>query len=204
MYSSYSQPFAQICPILGRYKDDLLWHFMQRLKWLQQGQSDETIGVLSFEKEFELFCEGKTIWGPYWDHVLGYWKESLDKPESLLFLKYEELTKDTSFYVRKLAEFMGKPFLRDEDEEGLPERIVKLCSFENLSNLEVIKKGKHRPTASFQIDNNTYFRKGKPGDWKNHLTSRIIERMDLITDEKLRGSSFKFGVSTTTSSTTNS
>ncbi|CAN4078879.1 unnamed protein product [Withania somnifera] len=181
-----------------------LWHFMHRFKWLQQGESNETIGVLSFEKEFELFCEGKTIWGPYWDHVLGYWKESLDKPESLLFLKYEELTKDTLFYVRKLADFMGKPFSRDEEGEGVPERIVKLCSFDNLSNLEVIKNGKTQSIASLQIDNSAFFRKGKPGDWKNHLTSSMIERMDLITEEKLRGSSFKFGVSTTTSSTTNS
>ncbi|XP_055805707.1 cytosolic sulfotransferase 17-like [Solanum dulcamara] len=81
-----------------------LWHFMQRFRWLQQGESDRATELLiSFEEEFELFCEGKTIWGPYWDHVLGYWKQSLDKPESLLFLKYEELTKDTLFYVRKLA-----------------------------------------------------------------------------------------------------
>lgn len=83
--------------------------------------------------------------GTVLDHVLGYWKQSLDKPESLLFLKYEELTKDTLFYVRKLAEFMGKPFSRDE---GLPERIVKLCSFDNLSNLEVIKNGQDRPISS--------------------------------------------------------
>ncbi|CAN4078880.1 unnamed protein product [Withania somnifera] len=179
-----------------------LWHFMQRFTWLQQGESGGAIEVLPFEKEFELFCEGKTIWGPYWDHVLGYWKESLDKPESLLFLKYEELTKDTLFYVRKLADFMGKPFSRDEEGEGVPERIVKLCSFDNLSNLEVIKNGKNRPTASMQIDNSAYFRKGKPGDWKNHLTSSMTERIDLTTEEKLRGSSFKFGVSTTTSSTT--
>ncbi|KAH0717902.1 hypothetical protein KY285_013933 [Solanum tuberosum] len=178
-----------------------LWHFMQRFTWLQQGELDETTELLiSFEEGFELFCEGKTMWGPYWDHVLGYWKQSLDRPESLLFLKYEELTKDTLFYVRKLAEFMGKPFSRDEEGEGLPERIVKLCSFDNLSNLEVIKNGKNLPISSLQIDNSAYFRKVKPGDWKNHLTDNMIERMDHITKEKLRGSNFKFGVSTITNS----
>lgn len=72
---------------------------------------------------------GKTIWGPYWDHVLGYWKQSLDKPESLFFLRYEELTNNTLLS----SSCMGKPFSRDEERNKLrdTERIVKLCSFEN-------------------------------------------------------------------------
>ncbi|KAH0697087.1 hypothetical protein KY290_014514 [Solanum tuberosum] len=145
-------------------------------------------------------------------HPVGFELETLkgSKPQgssqlpasqkSLLFLKYEELTKDTLFYVRKLAKFMGKLFSRDEEGEGLPERIVKLCSFDNLSNLEVIKNGQDRPISSLQIDNSAYFRKGNPGDWKNHLTDNMIERMDHNTKEKLRGSNFEFGVSTITNS----
>ncbi|XP_060186691.1 flavonol sulfotransferase-like [Lycium barbarum] len=172
-----------------------LWHFMQNWPMrLKQGTTTTEPISTYFEKEFELFCEGKTMGGPYWDHVLEYWKKSLEKPESVLFLKYEELTKDTLFYVRKMAEFMGKPFSRDEEEQGVPEKIVKLCSFENLSNLEVNKSGKH---DTFEIDNKNYFRKGKPGDWKNHLTSNMIDIMDNITKEKLSGSSFCFGASST-------
>ncbi|KAK7861577.1 flavonol 3-sulfotransferase [Quercus suber] len=34
-----------------------------------------------FEDAFELFCEGVSPFGPYWDHLLGYWKASLNSPE---------------------------------------------------------------------------------------------------------------------------
>lgn len=100
------------------------------------------------------------------------------------------------------ADFIGKPFSKDEEEQGLPESIVEFCSFDKLSNLEVIKKGKNRPTANWQMDNSAYFRKGKPGDWKNHLTANMIDTMDRITQEKVKGISLKFGVSTSSSSTT--
>nr|KAJ0211299.1 hypothetical protein LSAT_V11C400201350 [Lactuca sativa] len=42
---------------------------------------------------------------------------------------------------KKLAEFMGMPFTMEEEEGGVVEEIVKLCSFENLSNFKVNKDG---------------------------------------------------------------
>nr|GME09226.1 flavonol sulfotransferase-like [Ipomoea batatas] len=61
------------------------WHFLQRA--LQGGQLDQVVKQLSLEKEFEMFCDGSSIYGPYWDHVLGYWKASIERPDSVLFLK---------------------------------------------------------------------------------------------------------------------
>lgn len=29
---------------------------------------------LSLEEAFELFCQGVADYGPFWDHVLGFWK----------------------------------------------------------------------------------------------------------------------------------
>ena len=40
---------------------------------------------------FMNFCEGLSSSGPYWDHVLGYWRASLESPKRILFLKYEDL-----------------------------------------------------------------------------------------------------------------
>lgn len=65
------------------------------------------------------------------------------------------------------------------------ERVIDLCSFKNLSNLEVNKKGRHRVDTPVAIENNTYFRRGKVGDWKNHLTAEMVQRMDQITEQKL-------------------
>lgn len=72
---------------------------------------------------------------------MGYWKASVEKPERVFFLKYEDL-KDTLGYVKKLASFMEKPFSEEEEERGVPQQIVAHCSFESLSNLEVNKSEK--------------------------------------------------------------
>ncbi|KAE8684000.1 multiple C2 and transmembrane domain-containing protein 2-like isoform 1 [Hibiscus syriacus] len=100
---------------------------------------------------------GASYYGPYWDHVLGYWKASLEHPERFLFFKYEELMEDTVLYVTKLATFIGHPFSSEEQRKGMPEKIVEMCSFDHLSNLEANKSGIHRDGM---IENKLYFGKG--------------------------------------------
>ncbi|KAL3848948.1 hypothetical protein ACJIZ3_010830 [Penstemon smallii] len=175
------------------------WHFAKRIDELSSARSGSEMKLDSssiYHDEFDLFCEGKTSWGPYWDHVLGYYKASLDRPDMFLFLKYEELKADTVFYVRKIAEFMCEPFSNEEEHEGMPEKIVRMCSFQSLSGLEVNKTGKFRPIGHVELDNCAYFRQGNTGDWKYHLTPEMAERIDRITEEKLRGSGFSFGLDT--------
>ncbi|TYH40088.1 hypothetical protein ES332_D12G222400v1 [Gossypium tomentosum] len=69
---------------------------------------------IELDEAFELFCEGVSWYGSYWDHVLGYWKASLEHPDKFMFLKYEEMNEDTVLYLKKLAEFMGCPFSLEE------------------------------------------------------------------------------------------
>ncbi|OVA16912.1 Sulfotransferase domain [Macleaya cordata] len=158
------------------------WHFTNKLR-------PKDLEPNSLEEVFERFCEGVIEYGPFWDHILGYWKESLESPERVCFLKFEEMKKEPKVHFRKLAEFLGCPFSMEEEETGVIEEMLKLCSFENLSNLEVNKTGK-MPISGFEY--NTFFRRGKIGDYVNYLTSGMIERLDQITEEKLHGSGLKF------------
>ncbi|EOY09657.1 Sulfotransferase 17 [Theobroma cacao] len=125
---------------------------------------------ISLEVAFHLFCEGKSFFGPCWDHILEYWKASQERPDKVMFLKYEDMLNDSVLYVKKLAEFMGYPFSSDEEQVGAVQKIVDLCSFENLSNLEINKTGKRYADDS-EATNKYFFRKGKIGDWQNYLTS---------------------------------
>lgn len=43
------------------------------------------------EEAFEMFCNGVHAFGPHWDHVLGYWKASKERPDKFWFLKHEDL-----------------------------------------------------------------------------------------------------------------
>ncbi|KAM0048308.1 putative flavonol 3-sulfotransferase [Helianthus debilis subsp. tardiflorus] len=62
-----------------------------------------------------------------------------------------------------------------------------MTSFENLSKIEVnksgIQNGEH--TRALVSENRLYFRKGKVGDWENHFTDEMNEKIDKLINEKL-------------------
>ncbi|WCJ24018.1 sulfotransferase 16 [Euphorbia peplus] len=162
-----------------------LWYFMNKIQKSRKGE----LGTIPLEDAFDLFCRGITTYGPYWDHVLSYWKVKLEFPEKILFLKYEEMKEDTRFYVKQLADFVGCPFsVEEQGKDGVMEKIISMCSFENLSELPVNKTGIHWEVSSISIHNDVYFRKGNVGDWENELTPQMRARLDAITNLKFRDS----------------
>ncbi|WMV23760.1 hypothetical protein MTR67_017145 [Solanum verrucosum] len=152
----------------------------------------ECIPFLEVDQAFKWFCQGKSMYGSYWDHMLEYWKASIERPERVFFIKYEDLKEDTLGYVKKLADFMDKPFSKEEQERGVPQEIVARCNFKNLSNLEVNKSGKYTTEITKEISNNLFFRKGEIGDWKNYLTEEMAKYIDDITLQKFQSSGLTF------------
>ncbi|XP_059639493.1 cytosolic sulfotransferase 17-like [Cornus florida] len=172
------------CPIVYVFRDpkDMFvsqWHFVSKLR-------PKELPVRSIEELFEQFCRGVSPYGPFWDHVLGYWRASVECPDKVLFLKYEDMKSEPFVVVKRLAEFLGHPFSLEEENEGVVGKIVELCSFENLSKLEVNKIGSHTDGTTFVVPNNIFFRQGKVGDSKNYLTSEMVMRIDQITKEKFK------------------
>ncbi|PIN15582.1 Sulfotransferase [Handroanthus impetiginosus] len=154
-----------------------LWHFTNKLRRQEMGKN--SIGDV-----FEMFCKGITLFGPFWDHVLEYWNQSRGNPDRMLFVKFEDMKENPEVHLRRLAEFLECPFSGDEEESGILEGILKLCSFDNLSGLEVNKNGM-LPSGE---ENNAFFRRGEVGDWKNYLDDGMVEKLDRITEEKFCGS----------------
>ncbi|KAG6712783.1 hypothetical protein I3842_05G118800 [Carya illinoinensis] len=156
-----------------------LWHFTNKLKLR---------GTNSLEEAFDKFCRGVSLYGPYWDHVLSFWKESIENPQNILFLKYEKMKEQPTYELRKVAEFLGCPFTPEEEAKGVVNDILSLCSFDNLSTLEVNKSGK----LSSGHPNEAFFRLGKVGDYTNYLTAEMVEKLDRITEENFRETQLKF------------
>ncbi|KAG8391083.1 hypothetical protein BUALT_Bualt01G0150900 [Buddleja alternifolia] len=159
-----------------------IYHFIDKIR-------PKALGPFSLEEAFDMYCRGVIGFGPYWEHMLGYWLESLRNPHKVLFLKYEEMKENTSFELKKMAEFLGYPFSREEEEDGVVEGIAKMCSFEHLKDLEVNKMGKG---AIVNFENKHLFRKGGVGDWVNHLTPLMVERLTNIMEQKLACSGLSF------------
>ncbi|KAK9683888.1 hypothetical protein RND81_10G172400 [Saponaria officinalis] len=109
-------------------------------------------------KDFE-FCEGMFLFGPYFENVLEYWNTSVNQPEKVLFLKYEQLKANPTLQVKRLAEFIGMPFSAQEENGGVVDDIIELCSFKNIKELEVNKSGS---LLNFKfVDKMSLFRKEK-------------------------------------------
>jgi hypothetical protein len=152
-----------------------LWHFMNMLTLMD---IDEALGM---------FCDGVSLFGPFWDHVLSYWRWHLERPDQVLFLTYEELTADTLGQLRRLTEFIGRPFTAEEREAGVDMEIVDACAMKNMVKQEVNKMGTTEMTE-IPMPNEIFFRRGVVGDWPNYLTPEMGQRVDEITKIKFQGS----------------
>ncbi|KAJ0977709.1 hypothetical protein J5N97_013183 [Dioscorea zingiberensis] len=169
--SADSSPGYRIVYLCREPKDTLvsLWNFNDGIR-TSVISGEETEG-LEFSKAFDMFSQDK-----------------------FLFLRYEEIMEDPVSQLRKLAEFMGCPFSMDEERDGVVEHIVELCSFGNLSKLDV---NKTTPVEKDILPPSSFFRKGRVGDWVNYLSMEMDEKLDLITKEKLHGSGLIFKCTTT-------
>ncbi|GMI87242.1 sulfotransferase 202B1 [Hibiscus trionum] len=156
------------------------WHFMNSVI------ADRGIDPWPMDEAFECFCKGIHAFGPFHDHVLGYWKESLNRPEKIHFMRYENMKKDPRGELQRLACFLGQPFEKEEEVDN----VLRRCSLERLKNLEL---NRHGVDPSIGIGYKHYLRRGIVGDWKNYFADEMEQKLDRITAMKFEGSGLGFG-----------
>lgn len=160
------------------------WHFDNKIA---QGAK------INLDTAFTMFLEGCSPFGPFWEHYLQYWKESLQRPRDVLFLRYEEIVFDPLKVVRDLAGFIGVPFTEEEVKSGVDQEVVRLCSFKSLSDLDINRNGgAERAEGKIFIAYSALFRQGKTGDWVNHMSKDMGEKLDRLVEDKFKGSGLKF------------
>jgi estrone sulfotransferase len=181
--SSLAESGCRIVYLCRDPKDALVsfWHYIDKA-----APPSSTACLAPFPEVFELFCDGVSPFGPVWDHMAEYWKESVARPEEVMFLRYEHLQEDTVGSVKRLAEFLGCPFTAEEVARGVPEAVVALCSMDRMRSVKANRDGEHGVGWTFK--NSAFFRKGDVGDWKELMTPEMAWRIDAIVEEKLLGS----------------
>ena len=182
MHETLKQTPCKIVYVCRNLKDTLIstWLFACAILKIEPTRS-------ILESMFKSLCNGTIFYGPFWDHLLSYWRGSFEDPKHVLFMRYEEMKSEPHEQIKRLADFLGSPFTKQEEESGSVEEILDLCSLRNLSSLEVNKTGKVN-----NVDHKNFFRKGEVGDSKNYLTPEMEKKIDMIIQEKLQGSGLKF------------
>ena len=125
----------------------------------------------------DLFLQGRTDSGSWWDHVRPFWEHRKDP--NILFLTYEEMKLDLASAVRAIARFIDVTDLTDEQIAV----IARQCSFD-------VMKEDSKANISWENDRRNpgapaFMRRGEIGDWKLHFTDQQSALMDAVYAEKL-------------------
>ncbi|CAN7938709.1 unnamed protein product [Ixodes hexagonus] len=164
----------------------------------------------TFDEFFEMFIDGKADFGDYFDHLLSWYKHRNDP--SVFFLTYEDLKRDTTSWVLKVADFLGEEYGKKlrADQRAL-EQVLKKTNVGSMKqdvnkglesffdvvmaipedkrprwlNLTVAAMGEETLKKPMMTD---FVRKGVVGDWKSHFSAEQVRRLKERIASKTRGS----------------
>ncbi|XP_063363592.1 sulfotransferase 1A1-like [Cydia amplana] len=121
--------------------------------------------VGNFKLFWNLFIQDLCNYTPYFAHIKEAW--ALRHHPHMLFIFYEELSKDLPSCIKRVATFLG--------EKVTDEQIVKLCEHLNIDNFrkngsvnwEWLTRRVCDPGAE------SFIRKGKCGGWREHFDEEM-------------------------------
>ncbi|XP_023408997.1 sulfotransferase 1 family member D1 [Loxodonta africana] len=125
----------------------------------------------TWEEFLDKFIAGKVCFGSWYEHVKGWWEKMKDYP--ILYLFYEDMKEEPKKEVTKLIHFLGKKI-----SEELVDTIVYHTSFQEMKNNPTTNYTA-MPDEFMNQKMSPFMRKGIVGDWKNHFTVALNERLDV-------------------------
>lgn len=118
---------------------------------------------------FDQFVKGQVQRGDWFDHVVSWWEHR--DCDNILFLKYEDLKKDTAATLHLIAEFLDIKLTPARTDE-----ILQKVQFEVMKSDDVLGDVK-------EFDK--FFRKGRVGSWREQFTVAQNEFFDNLCKARL-------------------
>ncbi|KAJ8725841.1 hypothetical protein PYW08_004024 [Mythimna loreyi] len=144
--------------------------------------------VMDFVGEFkdfwEIFMNDRFVQTPYFEHVKEAW--NLRHHPNMLFLFYEELSKDLPAVIRRVADFLGK--------EVTEEQMTRLCDHLSFENFKKNKSVNYEDMKEFDIvsPKESFIRKGKANGWHDHFDEEMTQQAERWIEESLRDTDLRF------------
>ena len=157
------------------------------VSYYHQFKNDPSIGLFtgSFNDFFQLAKNGKVCWGDIFDHYVG-WYNFLEKRESSLILKYEDMKKGLAGNVKKISSFLNY----DLSEEAL-DAIVEKATFKNMKKDPKLNQTWDAESAEDE-EKFANLRKGVVGDWENYFSEEQTQFIDAKCKENLEPIGLRF------------
>ena len=137
-----------------------------------------------FPTYFDLFMDNLVIYSSYFEYVKEVWRERNHPNVCLLF--FEEMKRDLTPSVKKVARFLGKNLSDD-----MVEKLVNHLSFKQMKDNPAVNKEASRKLGLFTEEGH-FMRKGEIGDWKNYFTDDMNKRMDEAIEKHFNPIGLKF------------
>ena len=119
-----------------------------------------------------------------WENNYKSWKDNQLIP--VMFVKYEDLLKETFFVFKEIIEFINK---LSNNKKGFnrekAKNAVKTTSFENLKKMEESKGFSESIISREDKKNIPFFHLGPKNDWKKNFNRNFIDKINQIFEKNL-------------------
>jgi hypothetical protein len=123
------------------------------------------LGPLSptIENLMEQFCSDQMIWGPWPDHVAGWWQWNQNR-QNVLFIYFEDMKADFAAVLDRVAGFLGYQLTDNERQ-----RVAEKCSFKYMKDREELFE--MAPPNMFTVAGGRFMASGKKLRFKDVPTA---------------------------------
>ncbi|XP_063533540.1 sulfotransferase 1B1-like [Cydia strobilella] len=139
--------------------------------------------VGDFKTYWNVFAKDLVLYSPYFPHLKEAWAQRHHK--HMLFIFYEDMNKDLSSVIKRVASFFGKEFTNEE--------VAQLCQHLDINNF---KKNKAVNAEAFLnavgTKDESFIRKGKSGTWRDYFDAEMTAQAQSWLNENLADTDLRF------------